>query len=793
MLLARSGIQAAVVDSGVAVFGGGVHASGASFIEQMRWESVALFAEEQSMANLAGGFRREVLASGLSNPVDMAISERGEVFVVERQGAVRLLDSVSGELRNVLDIEVFFEFEDGLLGIALAPDFSSSGQLYLYYSVADKSVNRLSRFEFTEGQIQKSSELMLLEVPVQREECCHAAGDMVFDRSGNLLLATGDNAFHSLHGAIDEEVSYKSAEQSSSNTMDLRGKILRIKPHRDGSYSIPAGNLFPGGKDGRPEIYLMGARSPFKLSVDPDTDWLFWADVGPDAKKQDGRNPIGLDEINLSSEAGNYGWPYLIGANEAYWDAQRQIHHKADSPINESKWNTGVKALPAAQPAWISQPAQCLLTGPVYRFDPSVENPGKLPPEFDGSLFYFDFNKSKIWTAKLGEQGQALSVQRFAPYVAGDGFIDMQLGPDHQLYVLEYGYGCCPLASENGRLSRLAYDPQYTEYVSGWRAFQIDSKLPWRSISVLAADLNKDSFTDIVTGGAWYQNPGRIDGKWTRRLIGAPLHNVILAMDIEEGNFTVYGNLPHRKPVHMQPFVTGAAVGDFLSDGKLQIALSYNGGEQRLSAVDLLVPYRRPGKSSLAMLHPNSLGASLSAADIDGDGDLDLTQGPTWLENRGEGKWMQHWIDPNASLPGSNVIADVNGDGRLDVILGFQSPVEPIVWYENRDAANDWRRHVITGGTAGGLSIDAKDFDYDGDIDVAVGEHTGEKRLILYENDGTGETWFPQIVNDGSAGIDHRNGSLGADLDNDGDLDIISIGWRKPELWIYENPARALE
>jgi len=167
-----------------------------------------------------------------------------------------------------------------------------------------------------------------------------------------------------------------------------------------------------------------------------------------------------------------------------------------------------------------------------------------------------------------------------------------------------------------------------------------------------------------------------------------------------------------------------------------------------------------------------------------------VVQGPAWLENAGGDQWVQHWIDRDVSLAGSHVVADVNRNGRPDVIVGSRSPSAPIVWYENSYATHDWPRHVITGGSAGGLSIDAKDFDFDGDVDVAVGEHSAGQRLILFENDGTGETWFPQVANDGSAGIDHRNGSMAADLDNDGDLDIISIGWRDAELWLFENPAR---
>ena len=107
------------------------------------------------------------------------------------------------------------------------------------------------------------------------------------------------------------------AQGSSANTDNLRGKILRIKPEPDGAYSIPDGNLFPkDGSAGRPEIYVMGNRNPFRLSIDARTGYLYWGEVGPDAG-EDGpaRGPKGHDEVNQARQAGNFGWPLFVGDN----------------------------------------------------------------------------------------------------------------------------------------------------------------------------------------------------------------------------------------------------------------------------------------------------------------------------------------------------------------------------------------------------------------------------------------------------------------------------------------------
>src|SRR6185437_5754704 len=111
------------------------------------------------------------------------------------------------------------------------------------------------------------------------------------------------------------------SRRSAGNTNDLRGKILRIKMKADGSYDIPEGNLFPKGtQKTRPEIYVMGDRNPYRISVDKKNDNLYWGEVGPDAGEDslDTRGPRGYDEVNQARAAGNFGWPYFVGNNYPY-------------------------------------------------------------------------------------------------------------------------------------------------------------------------------------------------------------------------------------------------------------------------------------------------------------------------------------------------------------------------------------------------------------------------------------------------------------------------------------------
>jgi cytochrome c len=62
----------------------------------------------------------------------------------------------------------------------------------------------------------------------------------------------------------------------------------------------------------------MGCRNPYRITVDKRTDIPYWGEVGPDASDNSPKGPRGYDELNQGKQAGNYGWPYFIGDNEAY-------------------------------------------------------------------------------------------------------------------------------------------------------------------------------------------------------------------------------------------------------------------------------------------------------------------------------------------------------------------------------------------------------------------------------------------------------------------------------------------
>ncbi len=424
-------------------------------------------------------FIKEVFASNLYEPTELAVLPKSKILFTQRRGAIKLFNLETDELSTYDSIPVYHVNEDGLMGMSLDPGFEQNDWIYFYYSpVGDLDVNRLSRFTYTPGGLR--NEVVVLEVPVQRDECCHTGGSIQFGGDGLLYLSTGDNTnpFASNgYSPSDERPGREAwdAQRSSSNTNDLRGKILRIKPEPDGTYSIPEGNLFvDDDPKTRPEIYVMGCRNPYRISIDSKRGWVFWGDVGPDAgTDQEGRGPRGYDEFNVATQPGYFGWPLFVGKNFAYneWDfakASGAESYDAVAPINNSPNNTGLRELPPANPAKIYYPyarfevfpqvkngGRNAMAGPVY-YSGDYEGYDKFPSYLDGRVIYYDWMRGFIYFLELDEQGNPTDWYPFMPNTEFNNVIDMEFGQDGQLYMIEYGTGWFT-QNENARLSRINY------------------------------------------------------------------------------------------------------------------------------------------------------------------------------------------------------------------------------------------------------------------------------------------------------------------------------------------------
>lgn len=441
-------------------------------------------------------FHQTMVASDLQDPMEISVAPDGDVYVIERAGRLLRVHPPTGAIHVAGHVRVShyrkaeegsaWGRECGLLGMALAPDFTMTGHIYLYYSHPDRLVNHLSRFAMKNALLDNASEQVLLTVATERDKLAtHMAGSLLFGADGCLYLATGDNTnpFESGgHAPIDDRAGqeHANAMRASSNSNDLRGKILRIRPTAAG-YDIPTGNLFPPGTPAtKPEIYVMGCRNPFRLSMDEKSNTLYWGEVGPDADQPSDRGPRGFDEINQAATAGNYGWPLVIADNQPYPIvdfASGKIGPMTDpaAPHNPSQFNTGLKVLPPARPAFIWYPyaeskefplmgsgGRNAMAGPVFYFDASRRF-NLLGADADRTLITYDWMRGRGWKVKLDD---AQKFVRMEPLL--DGLmhpIDMAIAPDGALYVLEYGSEW--YWNKNGRLRRiLLLQPQPAPSIS---------------------------------------------------------------------------------------------------------------------------------------------------------------------------------------------------------------------------------------------------------------------------------------------------------------------------------------
>ena len=176
--------------------------------------------------------------------------------------------------------------ELGLLGLAFAPDFATSGQLYVSYT-ASGPVSRISRFTSSDGgtTFDANSEQILFSVSQPYGN--HNGGDLQFGPDGMLYIGYGDGG------------SGGDPEGNGQDAHTPLGAILRIDVAGGGEgYAIPPDNPFAAGQDGHPAVWAYGLRNPWRLRFDRETGDLWSGDVGQDA----------FEEVNRIVKGGNYGW-----------------------------------------------------------------------------------------------------------------------------------------------------------------------------------------------------------------------------------------------------------------------------------------------------------------------------------------------------------------------------------------------------------------------------------------------------------------------------------------------------
>lgn len=325
-------------------------------------------------------------------------------------------------------------------------------------------------------------------------------------------------------------------------------------------------------------------------------------------------------------------------------------------------------------------------------------------------------------------------------------------------------------------------------------------------------DFDGDDKLDVAAGSNWYKNPGSLSGNWSTKNIGAPLSDVLLAFDADgDGDVDLFGLQQAAKTRITNSFawaendgkgkftirtnIANTGAGDFpqgvvvhnFGAGK-EILLSWHADGDGLQSIS--VPTNPASTTwSIRKIASTTQEEDLSIGNINRSGKDDILLGTQWLENTGNAFTPHTLGDVEAGTPDRNDLADINGDGRLDAVVGLEEGKQ-LYWYEAPANPTDrWKRHTIALVEGQGFSMDVADFDGDGDPDVVVGEHRNpqKNRVLIFENQNKGENWVQHTADTGAADIDHHDGTQAVDLDRDGDLDLVSLGWTNKKLWVYEN------
>jgi len=324
------------------------------------------------------------------------------IFVTEQPGRVRVFpnDQKATEAPVFLDITDRVSDghnEEGLLGLAFDPNYTSNGYFYVHYSAASPRRSVVSRFSVSQmdpNLADPDSEFVIMEISQPFGN--HNGGQLAFGPGGYLYIGVGDGGF------IGPSIGGRGGDPlgNGQNTGTLLGTILRVDVRSVSEYKnylIPPDNPFAGVAGSREEIWAYGLRNPWRFSFDKDTDLLWAGDPGQSK----------WEEIDIVKKGLNYGWSTMEGGH-CYSPGVDCATNGLQLPVAEYRCSGGCAAI----------------GGYVYR--------GHSIPSLLGAYVYGDFGSGKIWGLRYDGQSVTehmllvdsdLSITSFGQDLAGNLYI----------------------------------------------------------------------------------------------------------------------------------------------------------------------------------------------------------------------------------------------------------------------------------------------------------------------------------------------------------------------------------
>ncbi len=376
-----------------------------------------------------------------------------------------------------------------------------------------------------------------------------------------------------------------------------------------------------------------------------------------------------------------------------------------------------------------------------------------------------------------------------------------------------------------------------------WKYQPVDEDRPesqFGKMGLVFFDVNKDGRQDIIAGSFVYLNQKEnLMEKWQRVELPNDI-DVYFALNVDDDEFTDLIGIGNNQIYWLESDDTGlnwsSRIIGTVPQGRTQgytTAQVIPGGKPELIFTRahylyyLLIPAANKVDQpwQMVMVSDNNEEEGVAGGDIDRDGDIDLAavardgHHVIWLENPGDGSsyWPQHTIGLSNQWTDRIAVTDINEDGRLDIIATQETQDwefnADIYWYEapeNPKMSPIWKRvakfpymdhfmpywqcHTVA-TLRSANSMDIGDINNDGEIDIIAAEHTDQKSstcapdnlTIAYHKSKKGQQWLPYVVERGPH-ASHLGARL-VDIDNDGDLDIVSLGWKQYKdvhLWINQ-------
>ena len=312
-----------------------------------------------------------------------ADDDTNRLFVCSQQGAIWTFENRPDVTESHLVLDLRGKVHDwkgrgsneqGLLGLAMHPDFKSNQYFYVYYSHPTETKSVISRFTMSADDPNRAdpeSELVLMEIdqPFQN----HNGGSIEFGPDGHLYLGIGDGG--------DRNDPFDAGQDVAK----WLGKILRIDVNQTSEgkpYGIPADNPFVGDASAAPEVYAIGLRNPWRIAFDRETGDLWCGDVGQEL----------WEEVDIITKGGNYGWSNREGMHPF---GNRDRPEGVSDPID---------------PIWEydHRVGKSITGGRVYR--------GSRLGSLEGKYLYADYVSGSVWALSYDRaSGQVTRNEQVVP------------------------------------------------------------------------------------------------------------------------------------------------------------------------------------------------------------------------------------------------------------------------------------------------------------------------------------------------------------------------------------------